>query len=184
MKEGEKVSRVMHEFKSGTLKTKDGKTVTDKEQAIAIALSEAGISSKDMEKSELRNKLIMVRKQLEQKLEKEINTDKSLRAEIIKFFQANPQPTDNEMHALADRLQLEASELENLVYSILSNIISGGLSGATPDNEETVDPKELEMGIKVEQEHTKDTAIAEKIARDHLAEDPKYYSKLQVMEKR
>lgn len=37
---------------------------------------------------------------------------------------------------------------------------------------------QLEMGIEVEMEHTKDRKTAEEIARDHLDEDPDYYSKL------
>lgn len=41
-----------------------------------------------------------------------------------------------------------------------------------------VDPEQLKIGIAVEQEHTTDLALAEKIARDHLAEDPEYYTKL------
>lgn len=39
-----KMSKVMGEFKSGKLKTPDGKQVTDQKQAIAIAYSEAGLS--------------------------------------------------------------------------------------------------------------------------------------------
>jgi hypothetical protein len=38
--------------------------------------------------------------------------------------------------------------------------------------------KELKMGIEVEKEHTKDPDIARKIALDHLAEVPDYYTKL------
>lgn len=46
-KKTKKVSKVMREFKSGKLKSGgSGKKVTDKKQAIAIALSEAGISKK------------------------------------------------------------------------------------------------------------------------------------------
>lgn len=41
-----------------------------------------------------------------------------------------------------------------------------------------VDPEELKIGIEVEYEHTKDKKIAEKIALDHLAENPHYYSLL------
>lgn len=37
---------------------------------------------------------------------------------------------------------------------------------------------ELEAGIKVEMEHGGDRAAAQKIALDHLREDPEYYSKL------
>lgn len=45
---------------------------------------------------------------------------------------------------------------------------------------ENLDPKELNMGMEVEKEHTKDEALATKIAMDHLKEDPKYYSKLKA----
>ena len=37
---------------------------------------------------------------------------------------------------------------------------------------------EIKKGIKVEKEHTNDSSEAAKIARDHLVEDPNYYSKL------
>jgi len=46
------------------------------------------------------------------------------------------------------------------------------------------DPKALAKGIKVEMEHTDDSKIAQEIAIDHLTEDPKYYDKLEVMEKK
>lgn len=52
-KEKGKVQKVMHEYKSGTLHSgkdpkgpKKAKKVTSKKQAIAIALSEAGLSKK------------------------------------------------------------------------------------------------------------------------------------------
>lgn len=38
--------------------------------------------------------------------------------------------------------------------------------------------KQLEKGIKVEMEHTKNRGIAKKIAMDHLTETPNYYDKL------
>lgn len=41
---------------------------------------------------------------------------------------------------------------------------------------------EYDKGIKVEMEHTKDPEIAAEIARDHLYEDPKYYTKLATIE--
>lgn len=41
-----------------------------------------------------------------------------------------------------------------------------------------IDPKEIEMGTRIEHEHTKDDALARKIAMDHLGEDPQYYTKL------
>ena len=41
-----KVERVMHEKKVGTLRSSAGKKVTSRKQAIAIAMSEAGLSRK------------------------------------------------------------------------------------------------------------------------------------------
>ena len=43
---------------------------------------------------------------------------------------------------------------------------------------ENFDPKELEMGKKIELEHTDDEYEAEKIAKDHLKEISDYYTKL------
>lgn len=42
-----------------------------------------------------------------------------------------------------------------------------------------VDPEQMEKGEKVEKEHTKDINARREIASDHVAEDPKYYDKLQ-----
>lgn len=42
--------------------------------------------------------------------------------------------------------------------------------------------QQLAMGVEVEKEHTDDPEIAKKIAMDHLAEDPQYYTKLKKME--
>lgn len=43
------------------------------------------------------------------------------------------------------------------------------------------DPTELKMGIEVEKEHTNNPKIAETIAKHHLEEDPKYYTKLKTL---
>ena len=44
--------------------------------------------------------------------------------------------------------------------------------------EDDVDQKELRIGIEEEFEHTNNFEIAKKIALDHLAEHPNYYTKL------
>lgn len=49
-------------------------------------------------------------------------------------------------------------------------------------SEEDADPKELAMGVKVEMEHTDDPKFSKKIALDHLAEIPDYYTRLAKME--
>jgi Protein of unknown function (DUF5661) len=42
--------------------------------------------------------------------------------------------------------------------------------------------QELDRGIEIEMEHTKNRNKAQKIAMDHLSEDPKYYTKLKKVE--
>jgi len=45
-----KVEKVMSEYKSGSLKSSSGKKVTSRKQAIAIAMSEAGMTKKPAKK--------------------------------------------------------------------------------------------------------------------------------------
>lgn len=54
--------------------------------------------------------------------------------------------------------------------------IPGGL--ASGKDVSSFDAESIKKGIEIELEHTDD------IAMDHLSEDPKYYDKLQKMEKR
>jgi hypothetical protein len=49
-----------------------------------------------------------------------------------------------------------------------------------PYNPNAIHPSELRMGIKVELEHTDDLNKAKKIALDHLAENPYYYTALKL----
>lgn len=75
---------------------------------------------------------------------------------------------------------------------INENKIPGGISGdmSLEDiaKKHEVDIKELDTeykkGITIEMEHTDDENIAMEIARDHLFEDPKYYTKLATIENR
>lgn len=56
------------------------------------------------------------------------------------------------------------------------DLIPGGKGDNIPVEE--VDPDQLNLGIAVEREHTDDDNKASEIARDHLIEDPEYYTKL------
>jgi hypothetical protein len=64
--------------------------------------------------------------------------------------------------------------------------LSDGMSLEDIANKHKVDIDDLndeyKMGIKVEREHTSDSTLAAEIAKDHLYEDPKYYSKLKKIE--
>lgn len=42
--------------------------------------------------------------------------------------------------------------------------------------------KQYTMGKKVEMEHTSDSNTASEVAKDHLWENPKYYTKLKTIE--
>lgn len=62
----------------------------------------------------------------------------------------------------------------------LGDKISGGLSDGQPDSD--FDSSQLKSGIEIEREHTQDRDKAKEIAKDHLTEDPKYYTHLKEME--
>jgi hypothetical protein len=49
-----------------------------------------------------------------------------------------------------------------------------------PYNPNAIHPSELRMGLRVEMEHTDDPKKAQKIALDHLAENPFYYTALKL----
>lgn len=55
-----------------------------------------------------------------------------------------------------------------------------GILSEAKKQEYQCNPVELAMGIKVEFEHTNDPKKAEKIAMDHLKENPSYYSELKL----
>lgn len=105
---------------------------------------------------------------------------KEIVMKIMDFFRDNPSPADKDIHEFADREKMNPHEFEEHVYKILGNFLGYGRS---KDFKGTYDPKQIEMGIKVEMEHTSCPLIAERITKDHLAESPDYYTRLLKMEK-
>lgn len=91
---------------------------------------------------------------------------------------------DQPKMSLFDRImQEERPERSGAVKASLikpTNKLPGGKGDKLKPKD--VDSKELAAGIQHELEHTKDKEIAQEIALDHLAEDPKYYSKLKKIE--
>ena len=106
-----------------------------------------------------------------EKSTKEKFTDK-----FLEFLAKNPNPPDKSIHVLAEKLKVDPDKFETMIYSIVSDVIEHG-KGVKPD------PKELEMGIKVESEHTKSPILAKFIAMAHLKEISNYYTRLATMEK-
>lgn len=102
---------------------------------------------------------------------------KAIQEKIIEFFMGKNSVPDKEVHAFAESLGIKHDVLEGMVYDILVQILN------FPDKSASqVDPKQLAMGIKVEQEHTTFPSIARQIALSHLGEIPDYYTRLKVME--
>jgi len=99
---------------------------------------------------------------------------------ILQFFMENPSPEDDAFHAFAQSLGMEPDDLETKVYGILSSLLSGGKSQGNEDF--GPDEEQLAMGIEVEKEHTDNEFLARKIALDHLASFPTYYTALKEME--
>jgi len=102
--------------------------------------------------------------------------------EIIKFFMSNPKPEDKQVHALANKLGIDEHEFEDHIYSLLGSILGAGKSKEKKFEEAMADKKQLKMGIEVEMEHTSNPILAKRIALDHLAEIPDYYTRLDKME--
>lgn len=63
---------------------------------------------------------------------------------------------------------------------LLGESIEVGKHNDIPDSK--FNSKELKMGIKIEAEHTDDSDVAKRIAKDHLFEFPDYYTRLKKME--
>jgi hypothetical protein len=69
--------------------------------------------------------------------------------------------------------------LDKLRQAVVGDRLPGGEGEGRPDSD--FDPEELAMGVEVELEHTADRDIAKEIAKDHLSEDGKYYTKLRTI---
>jgi len=102
---------------------------------------------------------------------------------VIDFLASNPNPDDESFHEFAEQNGLDIHSAESIAYALASKYVQflrGGKSAGMDMS--TVNPQELEMGLQVESEHTDDPTTQKKIALDHLAEMPDYYTKLQQME--
>lgn len=78
---------------------------------------------------------------------------------------------------MAKRAKKSAAQLDREIAAHLRQhgLPNGRSKGRRPSE---FDPIQLRRGTKVELEHTSDPKIAERIAMDHLVEDPLYYVKL------
>lgn len=109
-------------------------------------------------------------------------SDDNLTDALISLFR-DKKVTSEEVHKLAKKYDVDIKKLEQIAFKTLSALLKGvGRHKDVPDDK--FDKDQLEMGVKVEQEHTDDPYIAKIIAKDHLVELPDYYSRLKKMEKK
>jgi hypothetical protein len=99
---------------------------------------------------------------------------------IIDFFaDFKGAVDDDDIHKFAESKGIDPHEFEEVIYSLVSAFWAQGRSkGFKGEYKES----ELAMGRDVEMEHTNDVRMAERIAKDHLAELPDYYTRLKKME--
>jgi hypothetical protein len=82
--------------------------------------------------------------------------------------------------SLAKKLGVTLGDLRDMTDQELKQILRRvGKHDFTPNSK--FDKLELHKGIMVELEHTTSRLIATLIAKDHLSEDPKYYTKLSTL---
>jgi len=104
-----------------------------------------------------------------------------LKEDVIFFLKLNPNPDDSDLHTWAEEQGYDVHEVETEIYKLATKYVSflvDGISNEQGVDEESVDAKQLSMGIEVEKEHTSDIDTAKRIALDHLAKEKDYYFKL------
>ena len=114
-------------------------------------------------------------------LKEDVSKD-DLKLKVIDFLTNNPDPKDDKFHSFAEKNGLDPDDMEEIAYSVSTSFWSNGKFNESGKKEEDIDETELEMGIKVEAEHTNYPTMARRIALDHLSEIKDYYSRLKKME--
>lgn len=106
------------------------------------------------------------------------------KGQVLQFLESSKNPTDDEFHDWAESKGLNVHKAEEKAYQLAAKQAQDltGLADKEGLKPSDVSKKQLEMGKKVEMEHTKDPAVAEQVALDHLAEIPDYYTRLDEME--
>ena len=128
--------------------------------------------------ADVQSKKPKIKESKEEVLLEEAKGD-NLQEDLVKWFIENPYPEDKKVHAYAESKGIAPDKLETTIYKIISSVLS---EGKTKGKDIKHDPKELEIGMKVEMEHTSCPLVARKISLDHLSEIPDYYTRLKKME--
>ena len=159
-----------------------------KNKAILTELGPAAMQSAGNPEEEAEYKSTLVRKKSPEDDEEEIQAliDKYAEEESGKYtkfddFEGGLSEDDDEEEAPEDYEDPDMFDAYGMDAS--EGKINEGRKKKEPKAElhpNQIHPQELRMGIKVELEHTDDLDKAKKIALDHLAENPFYYTALKL----
>lgn len=108
-----------------------------------------------------------------------------LALQVAEFLKDNPNPDDKAFHDWAEKEGVDVHLAEAGAYrlaTLASNFLFGGNANEKGFETADADPAELAMGIEIEKEHSPDISVRARIALDHLAEIPDYYTRLKEME--
>jgi hypothetical protein len=102
-------------------------------------------------------------------------------------FLSTQKPTEySSVDEIAQSLNLCPIKTEKIVSflaKITAYLLRQGKMNQENIDENSVNQEQLKMGINVEKEHIECPFISRKIALDHLAEIPDYYTRLERMER-
>jgi len=117
-------------------------------------------------------------------LTESINFDNFDEAIVLskKEFEPEEETTEDEFDALLKQIEDEKYGERVVKSDVLDEPLEEQLNEGKGKelHPNQIHPGELRMGIRVEMEHTDDLKKAEKIALDHLAENPFYYTALKL----
>lgn len=123
-KKEKKFDKVMHEFGKGTLKTPQGKTVTDQKQAVAIAYSESGLDEKKEEKITESNNKTMNKISL-----KESDFKEMIQNIVKKVLNESKEPKESKI------IKIKTNELYDVIKNILKEECGKPIQEEKPINE-------------------------------------------------
>jgi len=119
-----------------------------------------------------------------------------MNAKIVAFLQKNLEPSDKQIHALAEELGIDEHKFEEKIYKLLDSHLNKAFTKEQAEklgedlgidwDKSKFTLKQLLQGMKVELEHKDvtqgDPKTTAKIALAHLKEDADYYTKLKQVE--
>lgn len=109
----------------------------------------------------------------------------NIEQQLITFLSENPNPSDKDMHSWTEENGFNVHEIETIAYKLAThmvNFLTGGDSVNKGVSKRGVDGNQLKLGMKIEEEHSTDPLITQKIALDHLSMDDLYYTHLKELE--